>query len=368
MMNLYATVLRPWLFRFDAERMHDRSIRIGCLLGRMKTARRILSALYGFSDQRLSMEISGIRFGNPVGLAAGFDKSGRTIETLAAVGFGHLEIGSVSADASMGNPRPRLWRLPVDRAIVVNYGLPNDGATVVARRLAGSELPIPLGINIVKTNRGIGAPAESDEEIIDDYVRSVQILKDCADYLCLNLSCPNTETGRDFFTERVNTIRLLDALSELNIQCPVFLKISPLGGVKAIEELLSAVEGFGFISGFIFNLPPGIRGNLRTPRNITDNMGGAVSGKLVEPLINQCIGEMYKRMDRKRYRIIGAGGIFTAEDAYCKIRLGASLVQLYTSMIYEGPVVVRKINEGLCRLLDRDGLGNISQAVGTMFD
>ena len=137
------------------------------------------------------------------------------------MGFGHLEIGSVSADASTGNPKPRLWRLPEDQAVIVNYGLPNDGAENVAKRLSAKKLPIPLGINIVKTNRGIDAPAESEDEIITDYVRSVRTLKDCADYLCLNLSCPNTATGRDFFTDRKNTIRLMAALRELDIRCPV---------------------------------------------------------------------------------------------------------------------------------------------------
>ncbi|UCD28465.1 MAG: quinone-dependent dihydroorotate dehydrogenase [Planctomycetota bacterium] len=367
-MDFYTTVLRPFLFRCDAEWMHDQSIRIGSLLGRLKTACKTLSALYDFSDSRLTAEIIGIRFPNPVGLAAGFDKSGRSIEALAALGFGHLEIGSISADPSAGNPRPRLWRLPQDRAIIVNYGLPNDGAVVVAERLAKIKPTVPLGINIVKTNRGIDAPPESDDEIIDDYIRSVRTLKDCADYLSLNLSCPNTETGRDFFTDRQNTVRLMTALRELDIRCPVFLKVSPLGGIRAIEELLETVEGEDFVSGFIFNLPPGKPDNLKTPQNIHDTMTGAVSGKPVEQLINQCICEMYKRMDRKRYCIIGVGGIFTAQDAYLKIRMGASLVQLYTSIIFEGPAVVRKINEGLCRLLERDGFANIGQAVGTMFN
>jgi dihydroorotate dehydrogenase len=363
-MQIYSTSLRPLLFRFDAEWMHDRAIQAGQLLGSISVTRGLMSALCSFHDPRLETEVCGIRFRNPVGLAAGFDKSGRAIRALAALGFGHLEIGSVSADPSRGNPKPRLFRLPRDRAIVVHYGLPNDGAEAVAERLSGKKLPIPLGINIVKTNRGLNAPPEPDEDILADYVRSVRILSGLGDYLCLNLSCPNTEMGRDFFSDQRNTARLMRALSELQIPCPVFLKVSPLGGIRAIEELLAAVEGFGFVSGFVFNLPPGKPENLVTPPHVVAAMPGAVAGKPVERLINACIREMYRRMDRSRYRIIGAGGIFSAEDAYRKILLGASLVQLLTALIYEGPGIVQRINRGLCRLLERDGFVSVTEAVG----
>ncbi len=364
-MRVYPVLVRPLLFRFDPEWAHDRAIQAGRILGAMPTIRGVLSTLYGFCDPRLEMEVCGIRFPNPIGLAAGFDKSGRAIAALAAVSFGHVEIGSVSADPSKGNAKPRLFRLPRDRAIVVHYGLQNDGAEAIAARLAHQRPRIPVGINIVKTNRGITVPPESSDEIIGDYVHSVRTLKDLGEYLCLNLSCPNTEMGRDFFSDHRNTLRLMMALSELDIPCPVFLKVSPLGGVRAIEELLAAVEGTDFVSGFVFNLPPGKPETLVTPRHIVDTMPGAVAGKPVERLINNCIREMYRRMDRSRYRIIGVGGVFSAEDAYRKIRLGASLVQLLTAMVYEGPGIVEQINRGLCKLLERDGFENVAQAVGT---
>lgn len=364
-MGVYARLIRPLLFRVDPESIHDRAIRAGRLLGSFSATRSVLSTLYGFRDSRLEINVCGIQFPNPIGLAAGFDKSGRAIDVLAAVGFGHLEIGSVSADPSEGNPRPRLFRLPRDRAIVVNYGLQNDGADVIAARLACRSLPIPLGINIVKTNRGTNAPTESPEEILNDYARSVRKLKDIADYLCVNLSCPNTEMGRDFFSDHVNVTRLMAVLSDLEIRCPVFLKVSPLGGTRAIEGLLTAVEGVGFVSGFVFNLPPGKPERLLTPRPIVEKMPGAVSGKPVEGLIDSCIREMYCRMDRNRYRIIGVGGVFSAADAYLKIRLGASLIQILTCMVYEGPGIVKRINRGLCELLKRDGFANVAQAIGT---
>ena len=363
-MRVYSRLLRPMLFRLDAEWVHDQALEAARLAGSVGAVRRLLSARYGFSDPRLATEVCGIRFGNPIGLAAGFDKSGRALDTLAALGFGHLEIGSISADPSRGNPKPRLWRLPKDRAIVVHYGLPNEGADVIADRLASKRLPIPLGINIVKTNRGIGAPPESDDAIIDDYVRSVRRLKDRGDYLALNLSCPNTEMGRDFFAERRNTARLLQALAGLDIRCPVFLKVSPLGGTRALEELLEAAESVEFVSGFVFNLAPGKPEGLATPRRVVDAMPGATSGKPIERQMNDRIRELYRRMDRKRYRIIGVGGVFSADDAYRKIRLGSSLVQLLTGFVFQGPGLIRSINEGLCRLLDRDGFTNVAEAVG----
>ena len=364
-MNWYSEWLRPLLFRFDAEWCHDRAIGASEAAAGCRPLLSWLDAQYVVEDPRLATEVCGIRFPNPMGMAAGYDKNGRAIELLAALGFGHVEIGSVSADASQGNPRPRLFRLPQDRALIVHYGLPNEGAEAVASRLARKRLRVPLGINLVKTNRGLGAPCESDEAVIEDYVRSARALKDSGSYLCLNLSCPNTEHGRNFFAVPGNTRLLLRELSGLNIRCPVFLKVSPHGGVRAIETLLGEVEGLPMISGFAFNLSPGKPDNLETPMAVWQDKPGAVSGKPSEELLNRCIFEMYRRMDRPRYRILGMGGVFSAEDAYRKIRLGASLVQLCTALIYEGPGIVKRISLGLGDLLARDGFRQVADAVGS---
>lgn len=364
-MSLYTQCIRPILFRQDAERVHDATIRLSEVAGSFGLLRKMASGLFGFADARLAIEVAGIRFPNPVGLAAGYDKSGRAIGMMAALGFGFVEIGSVSADPSAGNPKPRLWRLPPDRAICVHYGLPNDGAEIVGRRLADKHWPVPLGINIVKTNRGIDAPPDGDAAILDDYVRSVSRLQAVADYLCLNLSCPNTEMGRDFFADPAKLVDLLAALGELDLRRPVFLKLSPRGGIATIEQVLETVEPFPFVSGFIFNLPPGKPAVLRTPRSVWESLPGAVGGEPARETIDVCVRELYRRMDRGRYHIMAAGGVFSAEDAYAKIRHGASLVQLMTALIYEGPAIVKRINRGLCRLLKRDGLTNIAQAVGT---
>src|SRR5262249_43867119 len=227
-------------------------------------------------------------------------------------------------------------RIPEDRAIVVNYGLPNDGADRIANRLAGMDALAPLGINIVNTNRGPGSQPESDTAIVGDYVRSLERLRHLGDYYSLNLSCPNTPEGRGFVSDSCRLSGLLDAIRGLGLAKPVLLKIAPFPGVRELEGFLAAADQAPFISGFTVNLAPGKPPGLTTPAERLKNMPGAVSGKPSEEPSNRTIVELYRRMDRRRYHIIGTGGVFTAKDAYRKIRLGASLVQLLTALIYEG--------------------------------
>jgi dihydroorotate dehydrogenase len=196
---------------------------------------------------------------------------------LAALGFGFVEIGSVSADPSAGNPKPRLFRLPDDRAIMVACGVA--------------------------------------------------------------------------------------ALAETRTTTPIFLKVSPLGGVAAIESLLEAADPHRFIPGFMFNLPS-IKPELRTPQTVWRTMPGAVSGPPCAPLLDQALRECYRRMDKSRYALFASGGVFSAEDAYAKIRIGASLVGILTALIYEGSGVVQRINTGLAQWLARDGLKSVADAVG----
>jgi dihydroorotate dehydrogenase (fumarate)/dihydroorotate dehydrogenase len=358
---LYRSLVRPLAFRFDAERVHHLAIGLGAKAGWLAPALRAVAAV---DEPVLRSRIAGLSFPNPVGLAAGFDKSGTAIEALAGLGFGHVEIGSISVDPSQGNPKPRLFRLPDDRAIVVHYGLPNDGAAAIAQRLAGLRLPVPLGINLVKTNRGLGAPPDSAQQIVSEYVEAARVLAPRADYLMLNLSCPNTEDGRDFFADRSHLDDTLTALGEIELRVPVFLKVSPLGGIPAIEQVLAAADGHPFVRGFMFNLSPVKPSTLRSPESVWRTMPGAVSGPPSAALADTCIRELYRRMDKRRYAIVGAGGVSSAEDAYAKIRIGASLVQLLTALVYEGPGVVRRIVGGLARLLERDGVKRVADAVG----
>jgi dihydroorotate dehydrogenase len=282
------------------------------------------------------------------------DKSARAVPLLSALGFGHVEVGSVSAAASAGNPRPRLFRLPDERAIVVHYGVPNDGAERVAARLAAARPAVPVGVHVVSTNRGAASAVEPDEQVIGDYVESVVRLQELGDYVCLNLSCPNTRDGRGFFADRWRLRALLAELGAAGVRRPLFVKVAPFAGERDVESFLEAVDGAPFVAGFSVNLPPGTRRDLP----------GAVSGPPGAAAAERTVAELYRRMDRERHVVIGSGGIFTAADAYRMIGLGASLVQLYTALVYEGPGVVGRITEGLAELVERDGLRSIADAVG----
>ncbi len=360
-MTLYSTLIRPLAFRLDPETAHHLAIAIGARLG---FAAGMMRAATRVDDGRLGLDVAGLHFPTPIGLAAGFDKSGSAIRALAGLGFGSIEIGSVSIDPSQGNRKPRLWRLPDDHGIVVHYGLPNDGARTIAERLSHIRLPVPLGINLVVTNRGPGAAPLKADQIIGEYVAAASVMAPQADYLMLNLSCPNTVDGRDFFADPGHLDACLTALDDMKPRLPVFLKVSPLGGVEAIERVLAAADGRGFVSGFMFNLPPVKPAGMRTPEQVWRALPGAVSGPPAAALADFCIRETFRRMDRKRHVLIGAGGVASAEDAYAKIRLGASLVQLLTALIYQGPGVVRTITKGLGQLLARDGVKNVRDAVG----
>lgn len=363
-MGIYRAVLRPLLFRGDAEAIHRLAIRGGEVAGRLRGVRDALVRRNTNTDPRLAIDIGGLHFSSPIGLAAGFDKSGRAVPLLSALGFSHVEVGSVSAEASSGNPGRRLFRLPRDHAIVVHYGLPNDGADRVAARLGSAPRHAVLGINIVSTNRGPDAPPDSDDAVIADYTRSVRRLQGCADYLCLNLSCPNTRDGRDFFHAPHRLRALIDSLTDVGVHRPLFLKVAPFKSLADLEGFLATVEPAPFVTGFAVNLPAGKPAGLATPAAVWSAMPGAVSGRPAAAQADRTLARLYSRMDRRRYRLIGSGGVFSAADAYRKIRLGASLVQLLTALVYEGPGVVPRIHDGLLRLLEADGLRHIGEALG----
>jgi dihydroorotate dehydrogenase (fumarate)/dihydroorotate dehydrogenase len=366
-MSLYTSFLRPLLFRLDAETAHHGTVEVCHWLGAVPGVTWLSRSLLEVNEPSLRTEAAGLSFANPIGLAAGWDKSGRALRMIDALGFGFAEIGSVSARPSRGNPKPRLFRLPADRAIIVNYGLPNDGAEVVAARLAAHRSRHPLGVNIVKTNDGPEAPPCSEDDILADYERSVSLLHMHAGYLSLNLSCPNAKGGKDFFAQPGSIARLLERLAPLRLACPVILKIAPRDDPAEHDRVLAECDAFPFVRGFCFNLPPGKPDTLQftTLRENFAHQPGAVAGKPVAALINRCIAGLYQRLDAQRHIVIGTGGVFTAEDAYEKIRRGASLVQLYTALIYEGPGVVKRIQRGLVDLLKRDGFASIGEAVGS---
>src|ERR687898_2108618 len=285
--GLYEAAVRPLLFRLDPERAHDLTLRVSELSGRSSLTRRVARRAYVVRDPRLHTTLAGIALENPLGLAAGFDKNGRALGLLGSLGFGHVEIGSVSAWPSAGNPRPRLFRIPEDRGIVVAYGVPNEGADAVAARLAGGRVRARVGVNLVKTNdpaRPAVAPG-----VYEDYAASLARLQDRADYVALNLSCPNSAADRDFFDELPRIVALLAALAEVGVRKPLFLKLKPTQDAGVLREIVAIADGHPFVSGFAINLPAGKPATLQlraTPRERLEAMPGAVGGPPVERLGN----------------------------------------------------------------------------------
>lgn len=382
-MSLYP-LIRPLLFRMDLEWIHRATLTVVGKAGHIPPVRGMLQGLLTVDDPRLRVEAGGLAFPNPVGLAAGFDKNGVAMEGLASAGFGFVEVGSVSAHPSEGNPgRPRLFRVPKDEAIVVNYGVPNDGAEAVARRFASaqpsrpprqprpsrqprqprpSRPPVPLGINLVETNTGRPAGAE---EVVEELVVAMRPFLGLADYATLNLNCPNTTSGRSPFDDPGTLGTLLSGYAAYDTMPPTFLKVVPTTDPATIEGTLAAMDPFPFVKGIVFGLPTGKPyEGLKTPPQALDRMPGTLCGRPTRELIDASIQAWYSRMDRDRHVIVGTGGIFTAQDAYRKIRLGATLVQVYTALVYHGPALLKRINRGLCRLMARDGLDRITDAVG----
>ena len=355
--TLYRNVLKPILFRLDPERVHDRTLVLGKFLGSNAVTRGLMRAGFSYSNPMLEQKILGIKFRNPVGLSAGFDKDGHLTKILPSIGFGFEEIGSVSGEPCSGNPKPRLWRMPKERALVVNYGLKSEGCARVAERLRGSHFEIPIGTNVVKTN----SPETVDtEKGIEDYVKAYRAFAHIGAYTTINLSCPNAFGGQPFHSPQ-KLESLLREIRKVKTKKPLFLKIAPDLSEKELDGIIRVASKFK-VDGFVCTNLTKDREKIKIPGKNIPGKGG-ISGKLVEELSNRTISYIYKKT-KEKFIIIGVGGIFTAEDAYKKIKCGASLIQLITGLVFQGPQVVGEINQGLVHLLERDGYKNISQAVG----
>jgi dihydroorotate dehydrogenase len=312
----------------------------------------------------LETEQFGIRFPNPVGLAAGFDKSGESFNALGALGFGHVEIGTVTALPQPGNPRPRLFRLPADRALLNRMGFNNPGADAVAARLRRMRIEPVLGINIGKSK------ATALEDATADYLRSLELLEAFAAYVVVNVSSPNTPGLRQLqdaapLRELLRALRLRAAeLATVRggAPRPILLKIAPDLTDPQVEEAvgIAAEEG---MAGVIATNTTVSRDGLRTPG--VDGMGaGGISGAPVHRRAVQVVSLIW-RTTGGRIPIVGVGGVFGAADAWEMIRAGASLVQVWTGFIYQGPTIARDINRGLLDRLRDEGMDRIGQAVGT---
>lgn len=343
--------LRSLLFEMDPEEAHTLAIQLA----------PVAAAMTGgpFEDPCLRTTCAGVELANPVGLAAGFDKNGRLTSCLARFGFGFAEIGSITGQSTTGNPKPRLFRLLEDEAVINRLGLNGDGASVVAQRLAGAGFSLPVGVNIAKTN----LPAVKGEKGVADMLHSFECIKDLPiAFVTLNASCPNTHEGIMQESEELDQILAgVQRLNDRNI--PVFLKLSPDSTGELLETFVGSAVRYG-IRGYVLGNTTTTRGGLRTSSQAVAAMGnGGLSGRPLRAKALDLVRRVYK-IKQKEQAIIGCGGISSGADVLDFIANGANAVELYTGLIYGGPDLPLRINRQLANLLKRDGL-TVRTALGT---
>ncbi len=360
---LYRSLLRPILFRLPAETAHELALKSLASAPEFATtslANRYQRTPFG------KLRRFGLTFDNPVGLAAGFDKDGIALRSLAALGFGFIEAGTVTYQPQPGNPKPRLFRLPLDQALINRAGFNNEGAKMFARRVVKSRPGCVLGVSIGKSR------SASIKDAADDYLKTFELINDLADYVAVNVSSPNTPGLREL-QHATHLDELLSALQKRNEELserhgqaptPLLLKLAPDLSDDELEQALDMAQKRK-ISGLIATNTTVNRSNLRTDATKVAAIGaGGLSGAPLKGRARTMVTKIYK-LTGGTMPIIGVGGIFTAEDAWQMIASGASLVQVYTGFIYEGPSMVAKINDGLRRIISREGFVSLDEAVGS---
>lgn len=336
--------LRSLLFRLDPERAHNLTLRLLALAGALPPIRAWLRRIFTPHTPGLGVRAFGLDFRNPVGMAAGFDKDGRAIHGLACLGFGHLELGTVTPHPQVGNPRPRVFRLPEDEAVINRMGFPNAGAETLLQSLRrGRPSGVVLGVNIGK---GVDTPLE---DAVEDYLILLKIFYSYADYLAINVSSPNT-IGLRRLQAREHLEVLLQAISversSLQItngrRVPILVKLAPDLTEGELEDAVGAIVSSG-MDGVIATNTTVERVGLRSQRR--DEIGG-LSGAPLKDRSTEVVRRI-QQITNGRLPIVGVGGIFGPEDAREKLDAGAALVQVYTGLIYRGPGLVSEILEGL---------------------
>ena len=350
---VYRSLVRSILFRLPPETAHELALHSLSLLPSSLLAQRA-------DYPTLAIERFGLSFSNPVGLAAGFDKNGVVLQPLAALGFGFIEAGTVTYHAQPGNPRPRLFRLREDQALINRAGFNNDGAAAFAARVKQQRPDCVLGVSIGKSKI---TPLENATE---DYLKSFELVHDVADYIAVNVSSPNTPQLREL-QQSDQLASLLSALQtrnrELPKPLPLLVKLSPDLERHDLEMIVDVIKRLR-IDGIIATNTTISRADLRTdPQRVAACGEGGLSGKPLAYRSTRMIADLYE-LTAGQIPLIGVGGIFNAADAWDKIAAGASLVQLYTGFIYEGPNIAQEINEGLAKILARAGFANLDAAVG----
>ncbi|MFL6466517.1 MAG: quinone-dependent dihydroorotate dehydrogenase [Pyrinomonadaceae bacterium] len=349
---IWRNIGRPLLFGLDAERAHD--IGIHALKAGLGAPSYSRADTFGFEP----IEKFGLQFPNPVGVAAGFDKNGVVFDQLASLGFGFVEVGTVTLRPQKGNEKPRLFRLPEDKALINRLGFNNEGAAKAASRLSLRKRKNIVGLNIGK-NKDV-----PNEEAIPNYLACLDLVHPVADYVAVNVSSPNTPGLREL-QKGENLEDLLSAISSRNTELgakPLLVKIAPDLTESEIESIVSIVMKLE-LSGIIATNTTISREGLKTKD--ADSFGsGGLSGRPLKERSNEVISKIFRSSDG-RLPIIGVGGIFTGEDAFEKIAAGASLVQAYTGFIYRGPTFPLELNQELANILKAKGFSTVEEAVGT---
>jgi dihydroorotate dehydrogenase len=361
---LYRSLLRPLLFKLPPETAHEFALR-ALALGLGTATLRRAAAARAVGARFEGLRRFGLGFRNPVGLAAGFDKDGMVAPQLAALGFGFVEVGTVTRLPQPGNPRPRLFRLPLDRALVNRQGFNNHGAEALARRLAVSKPDCVLGVNIGKSR------VVPVEEAAEDYLASFETVRRHADYVTVNVSSPNTPGLREL--QRADLLAsLLGALQRRNRELaatdgreplPLLVKVAPDLAAGELELIVEAARGAEVAGIIATNTTTGREGLRMDASRVAACGDGGLSGAPLRERSTRAVAAL-RLLTRGTLEIVGVGGIFNAEDAWEKICAGAGLVQLYTGFVYEGFGVARRINEGLAVLLERHGFRTLDEAVG----
>ena len=341
--GMYKTLIRPLLFLVDPEKVHHFVFALLKIAFKVPGVAFIVRRFYLINDTRLERNILGLKFKNPVGLAAGFDKDAKLFDELAHFGFSFVEIGTLTPKAQSGNDTPRMFRLLEDEALINRMGFNNEGVEAAVERLKKRSQNIVIGGNIGKNK------VTSNEQATDDYVKCFEVLFDHVDYFSVNVSSPNTPNLREL-QEKEPLKKLLNTLKGINnkkvLPKPILLKIAPDLTIEQLDDIVEIVLETQ-IDGVIATNTTIARTELKTAKSTLESIGsGGLSGKPLAKRSTEVIRYLSSRSN-KAFPIIAAGGVYTAQDAIEKLNAGASLVQVYTGFIYEGPSIVKNINKGL---------------------
>ena len=362
--------IRPLIFLMEPEQAHYSLKRMGVLLGSNPVTKWLTALLMDYNHKSLAITVDGIDYRNPVGLSAGFDKDGELTKIYPSIGFGLAELGSFTGEICPGNPGKRLFRMIKSKAIVVWYGLNNEGSETISKRLAGEDFGrLRVGINAANSNL---TPEFDLEMSINDYLKTMKLFKDIGDYYDVNISCPNTQDGEPF-VDKKNLDALLTRINEEIRPIsdkPIYVKLAADMTLDEIDIIVDGCIEHGMDGVVCTNLAKPQYNTEHRPEEYPTVDGrlpkgkGAMSGLPLQRISTNVIRHVYRRT-RGKITIIGVGGIFTAKDAYEKITSGASLLHMITTMIFDGPQNINEINRGLVKLLKKDGFETMAEAVGS---